>query len=501
MAIVNQDKDRKIVPRWRHVLLTALRGELSSLKQAGRDFSAAHAALSRRRAAWDDQHTFSFAADLVATAFSVGDPTIATDAAQFILDHGPPTFALANRIAHLILHPIPTAMPQGSQPNDLEDHHVHNLLAAYRARLHNEPRNPLLWIELARLYEILAVHQKATRSIQIALSLAPHNRFVVRSAARLFIHHDDHDRAHHLLYHCPVLKSDPWLLAAEIAIAAIKGRASRHVKAARRILDSSTFSEFHVSELASALATLEFEAGGARKGRRLLRRSLQHPTENAIAQAAWTARRFGGIDLEQLPLAESPEAEAWTQFMRGNWDQALHGAREWLSDQLFSCRPAILAAYIAAVCLSDYPQSLKFTTVGLRSNPHDFLLRNNHAFALAHMGRLDEAKGTLAEIRYPDLRTGEQVIATATQGLIRFREGHPEEGRALYAAAVTRAKESKDTRRAYLAQLFWTLEEARSRTPRAKTLAAEVLENTPSYLTPDVQLLLRRLSTATDKPD
>jgi hypothetical protein len=52
-----------------------------------------------------------------------------------------------------------------------------------------------------------------------ALQLAPQNRHVLRSAARLFLHVGDPECAHDLVARNDATKNDPWLIAAEIAIA------------------------------------------------------------------------------------------------------------------------------------------------------------------------------------------------------------------------------------------------------------------------------------------
>src|SRR5262249_14991627 len=156
--------------------------------------------------------------------------------------------------------------------------------------LRTAPRTPLFWTELARWYASLGQRDPADHAMRVALELSPSHRFVPRSAARLSLHLDDPERAHSLLRRAERTQTDPWLLAAEIAIAPLAGERSRWMKHGRRVVESQRFHPTAVSELASALATEAFMAGSGRDARRLFECSLELPTENAVAQAAWAAR-------------------------------------------------------------------------------------------------------------------------------------------------------------------------------------------------------------------
>ena len=61
--------------------------------------------------------------------------------------------------------------------------------------------NPIAYCELARCYTILGQQDKAEEMMNIALHLAPAHRYISRSAARLFLHLGDHDKAHYIVSH------------------------------------------------------------------------------------------------------------------------------------------------------------------------------------------------------------------------------------------------------------------------------------------------------------
>lgn len=91
----------------------------------------------------------------------------------------------------------------------------------------------------------------------MALRLFPFNRFVLRCASRMFIHHGDVERGHAILKACPAVKTDPWLLSAEIAAASINEKASTLIKHGQAMLELRGIGKFHLSELASAIGTVE----------------------------------------------------------------------------------------------------------------------------------------------------------------------------------------------------------------------------------------------------
>jgi hypothetical protein len=84
-----------------------------------------------------------------------------------------------------------------------------------------------------------------------------------------------------------VVREDPWLLAAEVAVASVAGRRPMFVRQGRKVLESGRLPALQTAKLASAIATLEMTAGDTRSARRLFRESLVDPTDNSLAQAGW----------------------------------------------------------------------------------------------------------------------------------------------------------------------------------------------------------------------
>jgi tetratricopeptide (TPR) repeat protein len=453
---------------------------------------------ARKKKDWRDKRSISFAADLVASGVALGQESDVREAAEFLLSAGAGRSASAKALA---LRALGLDRTEESTADQLEAQEfksdVQSKIHDLRVQLHEEPRNALLWTNLSRLYTNLGCSQQATRAIEMAMRLAPVNRFVLRSAARLFVHQDDYGRAHDILRHNERVKHDPWLLSAEIAVAGAARRRSLLVKRGKRILDSDRFSVFDVSELASALSTLDFEAGNVRHGRQHLKKSLKEPTENSVAQAGWLERQFFGVSVKQADQnwPTSHEALAWECCRKAKWKETICESLKWLYDQPFSSRPSVLGSYIAAVPMGAYEESARIAQQGLIANPKDFTLLNNFAFALGHMGKVQKARELFGRISPSSLSAEERFVWLATNGFLYYREGHPMEGRKIYMEALEEQGKRTDEKRRASAFLWMTMEELRIGSARALEYKRQALE-LKKLPYPDLLALIKRLQKA-----
>jgi tetratricopeptide (TPR) repeat protein len=352
---------------------------------------------------------------------------------------------LALRLAHRILQKA-APRPDDTQVNWRER------VASSRTFLNSFLDDPIEWVDLALAHTILGNKTAAERAIRVALLLAPHNRFVLRASARLYVHNEDLEHAQSILTRNPATVYDPWLLSAEIAIASARKTTSRLAVQGRRLSDNQSFRNYDRSELAMALATLEHESGGSRKRtKKLLRLALIDPTENTVAQADWLANRDSDLDHVNVSAFHIPanfEAAAIAAFGAGDWDTSYQQAQDWLADQPFSARPAILAGFIASSVLVDFRKAVRFCKDALTPNPDDATLLNNLAFSYANLDETKEARKHIRRaVTTPNLKIEELIILTATQGLISFREGDAENGEAFYEQAIGLASKDKANRR------------------------------------------------------
>ncbi|MDB5033129.1 MAG: tetratricopeptide repeat protein [Chlorobi bacterium] len=446
------DKDRNVIPRWRPVDIAATTGELD-MGQSSAMVTIDEKGLEDLVSAWNDHKALPYATDLMGAAFALGNVDLAREPAHYILREAPvgavSSRSLAQRIIGIEQTEDSTKVPPSSTGN-LDSSNIETKVVApfnmarvriqwLRKRLLREPRNAMLYLDMAHEYSILGYSVKAEQYMFCAINLAPDNRLVLRSAARMYVHQDNLEKAHSLLKSARSLYRDPWLMSAEIALANALNRSSRLVRNARQLIDSGKFSPRHLSELRAALAKLEFEAGKHRKARKLLRESLETPTENTVAQALWVANRDSDLDVNpwDFDIPRLYEAKATQARSEGDWNGTVEESSNWLIDQPFSSRPAVLGSYVSGLILQEYELSEAIARYGLYANPHDHMLLNNRAVALAHIGRLREAEIMLhrAMIR-PAPQKETTAVLIATSGLLLYRQGSTKEGREAYIKAI-----------------------------------------------------------------
>lgn len=461
----NEDQDRRMVPRWRDSLRTVATGELTPLSTRPVPEALGIEFLVSKVADWRKHRTVSFAADLVGAAIVLGRESEVTEAAEFLLSNSSKVSSAALKLAKRILHLADEAMEPPlyyeESSTEISKKAIHDL----RVRLRDDPRNALALVDIARHYSILGFNEQARRAIQKGIALAPENRFTLRSAVRFYIHVGDLEVAHDILKRSERTKSDPWLLAAEIAAATVAGRTSRLVRRGRSFLNSHT--PFQTTELASAIGTLELNAGNNRGALKLFRHSLIEPTDNSVAQVEWASQRLANLEVEQQHLNTplSYEARAWDSYLEGKWLEAYAECRRWLSDEPYSSRPAILGTFITSVALENYSEAERIARRSLKANPNSQLLLNNLAFALASAGNVEEATKFYNQMDHDQCDEGEKIAWLATGGLLSFRQRNVEDGRFLYQKAIASAKD--DPLRKALAAAFLAREELLAGTPQA----------------------------------
>ena len=120
-------------------------------------------------------------------AYTVGKPEAARDAVKY-LNQQKQLPILARKIASLCLDEEMSGrwdilpLPQ-------------DFIRWFRRELTPQARAPFSWCDLALAYASLGRYDKARRALQVAQSLAPQNRFILRSVVRLEHHTDNLDKA------------------------------------------------------------------------------------------------------------------------------------------------------------------------------------------------------------------------------------------------------------------------------------------------------------------
>ena len=365
------------------------------------------------------------------------------------------------------------------------------------------PHNAIAWAELSLLHARDGKKNKAERCMKVAVSLAPDDRFVIRSAVRCFSHLREPEVGLDFINRTDRTKEDPWLLAAHIALSQSLKLNQRYAKTAKLLAESGRHSTWNLSELNAALGSLLHHEGLDKKANKHFRACLSKPTENALCQVIVDQRTPAFQKLiHEIHPTHNFESETRTHYGELNLDQALKSARAWLLDEPFSARPALFGSFVASVALEDNQAAVELLNQGLKPNPTNPLLLNNKALSLARLGETDTAAETIRRAR--DCSDGDSeidTILTATEGLIHFRRGETAEGRIKYQAAIEQARRGGRMEQVAMALVFLAREELDASTGESDRLvqqAESMVAKLPQHQL-DIRIALARLQMAAEE--
>ena len=333
--------------------------------------------------------------------------------------------------------------------------------------------------------------------MKVALSLGRSNRFILRSAARCFMHMGEPDRAVTILNRSGLCPFDPWIASAEIAISESMGLKSKSIRNAKSLIKDDNLSHFSRSELAVGMGTIEMKNGSASRAKMLMRQALRDPTENALAQVEWVATRLGANISNIVQLGErvpaSFEAQARHFFIKKQFEDSLKASKMWGRFQQLSSQPIIFSSFIASVCLDDDAEAIRIIESAMPAHKNVPLLTNNYACSLARRGEVPAAAKALQKVNFRDLSEREKFTFCATQGLISFRSGDVEQGRKLYSTAVCEFEQFNNPRSAAIATYFWAIEEKRIGSPQATSRVKDAKSRIERFNVFELEDLAKRL--------
>lgn len=283
------------------------------------------------------------------------------------------------------------------------------------------------------------------------------------------------EEAHDLLLRSPATKTDPWLLAAEISISEVSERTPRFAKVGRTLLDNGGISPRQMTELAGAVATLEMVSGAHKRSRKLFGQSLKDPTGNSLAQAEWATPFIGTTLVSEssfTSVMEASEATAFHAYMREDYAAVPPACEMWATEEPYSIRPFEFGATVASFG-GDHEQAVQLAMRGLAMRAGAPKLVGTLVFCHASIGNLDDAEQLLDAVDWTATDETSQYVALANRGLIAFRRGLPEEGRARYTAAISGFQRAADRGSAAAAKVYLAREEALLGQPGAGKLVEE----------------------------
>src|SRR5690606_29500577 len=146
---------------------------------------------------WKANKSASFASDLLSAAivnnFTKNNEVI--NAANFILSNSDKATKSQINIAQTIIKANSNEIIEFENFTNVENlNDVLNVKSIWRKigeikkKIKKYPYNSILYVELSRLYSIIGLENKSITSMKSALHLSNDNRFILRSATRLFTH-------------------------------------------------------------------------------------------------------------------------------------------------------------------------------------------------------------------------------------------------------------------------------------------------------------------------
>ena len=425
---------RRLIPRWRSLRATVAARELAAPDSGGelvaRDRASAD--LEEKIVSWGEHPSVVSAGELVGAALVDGREEHAVEAARLLLSPRSSATDALRELALLTRNRVEKG--RGGAETVAGDYGDAKREWRSRARLH--PANALAWVELSLLEIISGRERAAKRCMSVAMELAPNNRHVLRSACRLYLHYEDPGRAYDVIARCDAVRRDPWLMAAELAVAELAARRPKYFGRGRDLVDDGATSPSQFTELAGAVGTLELAGGRRRKARDYFRKSVLEPTGNALAQAEWASPAFGSELVEPSYFdrgREIEEAIALQHLNREEFGRVPDACDAWARTEPYAVRPFEIGSSASAL-IEDYWRTRGTAEAGLRVHPKSGVLLNNYAFALANLGEVDAASRILDRVVSTDGTAW--AVSEANRGLVAMRRGEHDLGIAFYRNAI-----------------------------------------------------------------
>lgn len=492
------NSDRRLVPRWRSLRLTIAGRELASSipLEARHNSGVLPPSILEKLYHWRRDNNIISAGELVEAALVEGMEGEAIGAARFLLSETSTATTPLRRLAALALK---RAGHDEDLPAGLEIHQITEK-RIWRQRTRLLPQSALAWVELA-LMELVGGDKKASyRSMLVALTLSPNNRHVLRSAARLFLHLEDPERAYSLIATNAATPSDPWLIAAELSLCELAKKKPKFYRNGLRLADEKAMLPRQLTELAGALGTLELISGKRKRARDFFQASLIDPTGNAVAQAEWASPEFN-IELVSRQrigqISDAEEAHTFHLIRENNLQSVAEACWKWSDTEPYSIRPFEVGVIVSAY-IGNYSTALKFADTGLLIRAEAAKLLNGRAFSLANLGRLDEAEKSLRGVSESD--EGSFLIAQANRGLIALRRGNIDEGKRFYNKAIDGFKKQNALRNEAVARAYFAREAARAGLPEATFLIKIARADVEKYSPGHMRIIEEANSSLNDSP-
>lgn len=463
MSLVGGENNRSVIPRWRTSSSFDRSPESSAVRSSVVAPQGEDKWFERSLAEWKESGTAGHLADVFSIAVVENKAPYLDELAGEVLKLGDKMPAALQRMARQARGEKAEFQAAPEFFDATDPGVVGKYISSLKAKAVASPGNGFLWNDLSYAYNLVGEREKSERAMRVALKVSDSHRLIARGASRLFMHHEDPDKALSVLKKAQGFSRDPWLLAAHVAVSQVAGTESTSLSTAKRLLESIGTGHRHSSELGMALATQEMRSGKLKRAKLIARESSVEATENALAQAVWLSPRLRTdvVAQDQVNSAQGAyEARSWDAYYKGDWSSSLGSVMQWLRDEPYSIVPALQGSFVSATFMQDYELSTTLAEFGLRHNPESWSLRNNYVVALAMAGRLPRADEEFLKLSEPVSASHDHAVWMATKGLLTYRHLNVEAARSLYRSARDAFEKLNDRTALLTLTLYQSIEEA-----------------------------------------
>lgn len=436
MSSVIETEKRFLFPSWKSFEETLKSGELIGLHKSKEsefiiDFKKID--LNKSIEKWKNKKNLFNAAEVIAQAnmLEQSNSIEIYSIAKYIIDNSDDAGELLIKSAKSIVNEKEEIYDFNLSVETLKENAIQEI-RKYKHMLKREPNFAVGHIELGRLYTFLGQNDIAEYHIYKALLLKS-DRFILRSAARFYIHKGEFDNAFDLLARSENASKDPWILSGIMGLGEKIGKTKNYISKAQNLIKNFGDNHFQFAELKSALGTTILLQGDRRKSKKLFNESLFNPTDNSLAQVFWYWKILEENQFSNYN--ESSEANTLIQYRNKNFEDSFLACKKWIQEEPLSSRALNIASYTSSVFLEKYDEAIKIAKYGLELNPDDIGLKNNLAYDLILSGNIDEAEKTLNSLtNITDTKLSN--VINATTGLLQIQKGNYDIGKAKYFESI-----------------------------------------------------------------
>lgn len=486
---------RRLIPKWRKAKFSLHQPDMFGMVQRANGratLGSEDEAVAIALHTWEASNSLGDLADLLAFGL---DPQRRPQLT------GPARIALATDGTTAAMRLVASEILTGGQSEDVVWNTSISARSAQglRALLRNAPNDVLALVDLAQHHLSHGKRKQALRALLTAHQLAPNSVHVVRAITRFWIHAGEVEQAHRFIKSIGRIATDPWLMATEIAAAEVANAPSTQLKRAQRAIAVKSFGNKDIPELAGVVGCAELSSGKLKEARKLFRLALEHPTDNVIAQAI-TNQRYLGIDVDEQLINKAPngafEGRTLNALLAADFERASALTSRWAEEETFSSRPRLLQSYFEGA-LGNYKQSLEAAEIGLDADQNDLSLRGNKAYALAALGRFQEALFEISAIKAEGSNELE-AQTLATTGMVLLHQGLHEEGKQAYENALTKFEGAKEEAQYTDCLAFYARAAVQAKAPGSEEITMRALERYKKHYSPAAAVVLRTVNQKTE---